>query len=378
MWLVHLADEQVLKARYVISATGILNQPVRPNIEGIDSFKGKMIHTARWDHDYDINDKKVAVIGTGASAVQLVPAIADKVKQLKVYQRTPIWVVPKKEREFDEQAQERFKKWPVTQSVIRFLTDLRIQSETWCILNYRRFPFVTKFVEKELAKYLASQVADPELRKKLTPHYGFGCKRPSLSNTYLKTFNKQNVRLITEGIQKITTKGIVTNDGEEHELDTIILGTGFKTFEPGNSPSYTVQGLQGLDLGQFWEQNRYQAYRGVSVPNFPNYFMTFGPYTGGFNWFSMLESQLRYIVRCIVKANKKGATYVEVSQKAHDKDFQATLKKSKDSVFQSPYCLSANSYYFDAKGDPSLPSVISPLRRWIITKFAGHRGFLFK
>jgi cyclohexanone monooxygenase len=106
--------------------------------------------------------------------------------------------------------------------------------------------------------------------------------------------------------------------------------------------------------------------------------MTFGPYTGGFNWFSMLESQLRYIVRCIVKANKKGATYVEISQKAHDKDFQATLKKSKYTIFQSPYCSSANSYYFDAKGDPSLPSVISPLRRWIITKFAGHRGFLFK
>jgi len=342
LWRVHLKGGKVLKSRYVISATGILNQPIIPNIKGIDLFKGKMMHSAQWDHDYDLTDKKVGVIGTGASAVQIVPA------------------------------------WPILQRVLRGFIESRIQFETWVILNHGHLPFVNALIKQKLRDNLAEQVHDPVLREKLTPRYDFGCKRPSISNTYWKTFNQQNVYLLTEGIQQITEKGIVSNDGTEHDLDLIILGTGFKTLEPGNSPSYEVYGLNNLELGQFWQQHRYQAYRGISVPNFPNYFMTFGPYTGGFNWFSMLESQLTYIVRCLVKAQKKGATYVEVTQQAHDEDFKTTLAKTKNTIFKSPSCLSANSYYFDRHADASLPSVITPLTRWISTRLAGHKGFLFK
>lgn len=377
-WTIVLTDESILTARFVISATGILNQPIKPDIDGIDTFKGKMMHSARWNHDYDIQNKKVGLIGTGASAVQIVPSIANKVQQLTVFQRTPIWVAPKMNIKFPKWNHFIFKYIPFAQRLARLAISAGLEVGTFVTVQYKKLPFLTRGAEGNLVKFLRSQVKDPELRKKLTPNYGFGCKRPAISNQYWKSFNKKNVTLETETIKRITHNGIITADGKEHQFDVIILGTGFKTQEVGNAPSFKVFGIDNLELGQFWEDHRYQAYDGISVPKFPNFFLTFGPYTGGLNWFSMLEAHVKYIVRCLQKAKKQGATLVEVKQEANERYFQAMLKLSENTVFKNAGCQQANSYYFDAHGDASLPSPVVPITRWLRVRRTKFTSYIFQ
>jgi cation diffusion facilitator CzcD-associated flavoprotein CzcO len=303
-WQVNVKGGEKILTKYVISATGILNQPKHPEIEGIENFKGKMMHTARWDDSFELKGKRVGIIGTGASAIQVVPAIASEVAQLSVFQRTPIWVLPKNDREFGKLAQGLFSYVPFSKWGLRFLINLGLELGTYVTVNYQKLGLSNRGLENNLRKYVDSQVKDPEVAEKLKPQYGFGCKRPSISSTYLKTFNRDNVSLVTEGIIKITETGIETNDGERHDFDLIILGTGFKVMEEGNAPSFKVYGKKDVELGKFWKENRYQAFNSVSVPGFPNLFLTFGPYSGGLNWFSMLEGNLKFIFRCIDRADK--------------------------------------------------------------------------
>lgn len=377
-WRVFLKNGGMLQARYVISATGILNQPIIPDIKGLDTFKGKMMHTARWDHGNKLDGQRVGIIGTGASAVQIIPAIADKVKQLDVFQRTPIWVSPKLDLKFNKVTKWIFRKVPFLYRVASFTAESFNELATFALVNFNKWPGMIARGESFNRKHLANQVNDPELRKKLTPNYNLGCKRPAISSHYLKSFNRDNVALVTESIDSIRDKGIVSTNGVLYEFDTIILATGFKTQVKGNSPSYEVHGLNGVELGDFWEKNRYQAYKSISVPHFPNYFLTFGPYCGGINWFTMLESHVRHIARCLEKAKKTGVNYIEARQQAHDKYFQLMQKKSANSLFKRAFCASANSYYFDAHGDASLPSPITPMTRWFTIGLGSLEGYKFE
>lgn len=378
IWRVFLENGECLRARYVISATGILNQPIIPDIPGLDKFKGKMMHTARWDHEHNLEGKKVGVIGTGASAVQIVPAIADKVGHMGVFQRTPIWVSPKMDIKFNSVTRLIFKKLPFLYRGISFIAESFNEIATFALVNFNKWPGLILKGEAFNRQHLARQVDNPELRKKLTPEYNLGCKRPAISSHYLKTFNSDNVELLTEGIDHITEGGIVTKDGIAHDYDTIILATGFKTQVKGNSPSYEVHGLKDLELGDFWQKNRYQAFKSISIPNFPNYFLTFGPYCGGLNWFTMLEGHVRHIARCLDKAKKEGANYIEAKQQAHDKYFQLMQKKSSNTLFKGASCASANSYYFDAHGDASLPSPITPMTRYFTIALGSLGGYKFE
>lgn len=198
--------------------------------------------------------------------------------------------------------------------------------------------------------HLLRAVKDPEIRTKLTPRYALGCKRPSFSNDYLQTFNRPNVLLETEAVQRVTRRGVLTRLA--HELDVLILATGFKVFEKGNMPAFPVRGADGADLEGFWEQNRFQAYQGVSVPGFPNFFTILGPYGyNGSSYFNLIETQSAHIVRCLRRARKAGATRVEVTQEANDRYFDKVLGRRKHQVFFQDSCSLANSYYFDANGD---------------------------
>ncbi|OUR89083.1 hypothetical protein A9Q81_22450 [Gammaproteobacteria bacterium 42_54_T18] len=377
-WTIHFKNGSQLISRFVISATGVLNQPVTPDIKGISHFKGEMFHTARWDNDVELTNKRVAIIGTGASSVQVVPSIAPKVKNLQVYQRTPIWVSPKRDSKISQKYKTKFEQYPLYQRYFRFRSDLFMEIATFAAVNNRTLPWMTKTAEQSCRYFVKKQVKDPELRKKLTPNYGFGCKRPAVSNEYLKTFNRNNVDLVTDGISEITEKGLKTADGVEHELDVIILATGFKTLELGNAPSFEVIGLEGTELGQFWHDNRYQAYYGVSVPKFPNYFLTYGPYTGGLNWFSMLEANLKFIIRSLNKAKRKNKTYIEVKQAAHDKYFNYVLKRSRGTVFKNKACVEANSYYLDHHGDASSPAPFTPAMRWFKVRLTRLDAYQFR
>lgn len=342
-----------LTARFLIGATGGLTRPKRPDIEGLDSFGGTTVHTARWDHSVDLRGKRVAVIGTGATAVQVVPAIAPDVAQLSVFQRTPIWIFPKPDRAISSVEQRLYQTVPLAQTGMRFAaTSLTEVIMVLARQYYKRAPWVNHSLERVMLAHLRRQVPDAELRAKLTPRYGFWCKRPTYSNDYWPAFNRDNVELVTDRIERVTKTGIRTADGRLHKIDVLILATGFKVFEPGNFPGYPVHGEGGLDLGDYWDTNRYQAYLGATVPQFPNSFLMLGPYalTGG-SWFQLVENQSGHAVRVIKEARKRGATYVAVRQEPHDRYFAEIQRRQQLAVFFNHNCGGANSYFFDRHGD---------------------------
>lgn len=353
LWRV-TTDKGVVTARHLVSATGGLISPKLPDIQGIEDFQGERMHTARWDHSVDLTGKRVAVIGTGATAVQLIPEIAPKVAHLDVYQRTPIWVLKKPDARLPGWLHTVFRWSGLAQKGVRATTD--VLTEALMIVSavyYKRVPWLVRWAERAGVENIRDQLPDnPELWDKLTPRYGFGCKRPTFSNEYFRTFARDNVDLVTTPIQRITAKGIETTDGVEHEIDVLILATGYKVFEKDNLPSYQVVGRKGIDLGEFWEQNRYQAYEGLTVPGYPNFYIMLGPYAlTGSSYFKMVEGNAIHLARCIEAARERDATLVEVRQDVHDRYFVDIQRRQQGTVFLNHNCGASNSYYFDRHGD---------------------------
>ncbi|MFT5587677.1 MAG: cation diffusion facilitator CzcD-associated flavoprotein CzcO, partial [Cognaticolwellia sp.] len=245
-WSTHLSTGEVIVSRYLVAATGLLSQPKLPKIPGLESFAGVSMHTARWDHDTELEGKRVAIIGTGASAVQIIPCIAPKVAHLSVFQRTPVWVAPRHDFELSPGSPLAPRRLWIIRALLRFYSELSLELLTLSIVNYKRFPFLVRLIGERVRGRMRKQLDDKQLAERLVPAYGLGCKRPATSNTYLPTFNRQNVRLVTDKIQAITPTGVQTDDGELHEVDLLILATGFLTTEQGNGPSFQVHGLEGV------------------------------------------------------------------------------------------------------------------------------------
>ncbi|MFC9993866.1 flavin-containing monooxygenase [Nocardia sp. NPDC127526] len=340
-------------ARFLIGATGGLTQPKAPDIAGLAGFGGVTMHTARWDHSVNLTGKRVAVIGTGATAVQVVPAIAPEVRRLTVFQRTPIWCVPKPDRAISGTEQAVYRRLPAAQRAMRYLQASVTETVMVGIrLYYKRIPWANHAVERICLAHLKRQVPDPALRERLTPRYGFWCKRPTYSNDYWRTFTRDNVGLVTDPIARVTRTGIRTTDGRLHKIDVLILATGFKVFEIGNTPPFPVYGRDGVELGRYWDEQRYQAYLGASVPGFPNAFLMLGPYalTGG-SWFQLVENQARHAVRVLREAQRRGSSRVEVRPEAHRRYFEQVQRRQRGTVFFNHDCGNANSYFFDRHGD---------------------------
>jgi cation diffusion facilitator CzcD-associated flavoprotein CzcO len=376
-WVTHLDDGSAVTSRYLIAATGLFSQPKLPAIPGLETFTGKSMHTARWEHDHDLTSKRVALIGTGASAVQIVPAIAPIVAELRVFQRTPIWIGPKFDRPIQPGSHWSLRRWSAIRALLRLASESGLEFLTFSVVNYRRFPVVVRLVQRSARSWMQRQVQDKETAAKLTPAYGLGCKRPTISNTYLRAFNRDNVRLVTQPIERVCPEGIVTTDRTVHEVDTIILATGFLTTEQGNAPSFEVVGRDGVELGQFWEKDRLQAYAGVSVPGFPNFFLTAGPYSGGFNWFTMLKANLSHIMGCLDEARARGVTRVEVRRDVHERYMRHLWTRADGTVFKDGSCASSNSYYVDRHGDASLPLPHTPWWRVLRSHWRRTQGYRF-
>ena len=376
-WVTHLGDGSTIRSRFVIGCTGLLSVPKRPNIEGLESFAGTTMHTAEWDHEVPLAGRRVGLIGTGASSVQVTPSIAPEVAHLDVFQRTPIWVGERRDRRFPASEDRELTGSKLSRRLRRYVLETLFEFGTYITVNYTRRKKLVQRVEAQQAKYIRSAVEDPALHEKLIPKYGFGCKRPATSNTYLQSFNRDNVSLVTEPIERITPEGIATQDGQLHRCDVLILATGFKTMEPGNGPSFDVYGLDGVELGKWWYENRYQAYGGVAVPGFPNLFLTAGPWAGGFNWYSMLEPHLELISRCMRRARSKAARRVEVRQEPHERYMADMRKRSKEAVFSDAACVAAHSYYIDHHGDASLAYARTPWWRWLRVHFGTLSAFRF-
>ncbi|KAF0848648.1 cation diffusion facilitator CzcD-associated flavoprotein CzcO [Nocardia caishijiensis] len=274
-WVLRTAEGAELTARFVLSATGVLTRPKLPDIPGIETFAGTTVHTARWDHDLELRGKRVAVIGTGASAVQVIPEIAPQVEHLTVFQRTPIWCLPRPDLPLPAPARLALR-LPGGRTLTRLISQTYVEVTFPLAAHYHRSLPTAAIGERTGLAHLRRQVKDPAVRAKLTPNYALGCKRPSFSNDYLATYNRANVTLETAPITEVTATGVRTSD-TEHPADVLILATGFKVMESGNMPTYDLHGVDGLDLEKWWDENRLQAYEGVSVPGFPNYFSIMGP-----------------------------------------------------------------------------------------------------
>ncbi len=279
----------------LVSAMGGLHRPHVPDFPGLESFEGVHFHSARWNHSHALAGRRVAVIGSAASAIQLVPEIAPQVEQLYVFQRTPNWITPRIDQEYSEAVRARFRRHP-----------WRARLHRWLIywLLEMRFPaflqgsFMSRMSRRMCARHLEDQVRDPELRSKLTPDYPPGCKRLLISNDFYPTLQRENVELVTDPIHHFEAKGIVSADGRMRDVDTVVFATGFEPFN--FHTSLTVTGSGGLTLEELWRERIY-AHRTLAVPGFPNFFMLLGPNSGlGHNSvIVMVEAQVRYVLGCI-------------------------------------------------------------------------------
>ncbi|CAN5473718.1 NAD(P)/FAD-dependent oxidoreductase [soil metagenome] len=356
LWRVTTEDGRELTARFLINAAGVLTVPKLPDIPGVDTFAGLTMHTARWDHGQDLSGKRVGVIGTGASAVQLIPEIAPLAAHLTVFQRTPIWCFPKADLPLPRPVRWAMR-IPGGKAIQRLLSQAYVEITFPLSAHYATVLPLGKRAEAFGHSYLRSQVHDPGLRDKLTPQYAVGCKRPGFHNTYLSTYNRDDVQLVTEPIVTVRDCGVETADGEVHECDVLVLATGFNVLDI-DSGSFTMTGVGGQSLADFWNDNRMQAYEGVSVPGFPNFFSVCGPYGYvGSSFFALIETQTRHIVRCLTEAGRRRSTRVEVSAEANARYFDEMMRKRHRQIFWQDSCAQANSYYFDKNGDvPLRPS----------------------
>ncbi|WP_051836827.1 flavin-containing monooxygenase [Streptomyces sp. NRRL WC-3742] len=352
LWRVALADGATLTGRYLVCATGWLTKPKTPKLEGLADFTGTVVHTARWDTGLDLTGRRVAVIGTGASSVQLVPEVAPKVERLDVYQRTATWVFPKPDVPIPPAVRRLFAAAPWTQRAVRLATDTATEvGFVIAMIHYRRFPFLVRAGEAVARLYLRRQVrGDRELVQALTPRYRLGCKRPSFAKGYFRAFTRDNVELHTEPVERITATGVATADGTEHPCDVLVLATGYHVLD--NLPPFPVHGQGGRDLREFWRAERFQTYEGTSVKGYPNLWFIVGPYsfTGG-SWFGMIDYQVTHLTRVITEARRRGATQALVRPERHDASFRRALRRQPDTVFAHPSCQGTNSYYFDPHGD---------------------------
>ncbi|SDW83966.1 flavin-containing monooxygenase [Marinobacter mobilis] len=333
---------ETLEAQVVVSGMGGLSTPAYPEIKGIDTFTGKSFHSQDWDHDYDFKGKRVAVIGTGASAIQFVPEVAKEAGQLDLYQRTPPWIMPKPDREISAVERLAFRKVPQTLNALRNSIYWYLEAR---VLGFVGNPRILKLGELQARRYIRSQIKDPVLRRKVTPDFHFGCKRVLISNNYYPALAQDNVDVLTDGIREVRGNVIVDNNGVEREVDCIIYGTGFKAQDP--VPRGMISGRGGQDLLAAW-QGGAEAYKGTTIAGFPNLFMLMGPNTGlgHSSMVYMIESQIQYVLDALKRMDHKGWQSVEVkagAQAAYNASLQSKLG---DSVWQT----GCKSWYVNENG----------------------------
>jgi cation diffusion facilitator CzcD-associated flavoprotein CzcO len=354
-WVVSLAGGETVTTRYLVTATGFLSQPHRPDIPGIEAFAGTVIHTAAWNDSHDLSGERIAVIGTGATAVQLIPEVAKVAGELTVYQRTPIWVAPKTDAAIPPRLRQVFARFPLTQRILRMVNTTMLEAiMVTGVLHYRQGKRFNQAAARMALRHLHRQISDPELRRKLTPDYDFGCKRPTFSNDYFPTFRKPHVHLETTSIERFEPNAVVTTDGRRTEIDTLILATGYNIWDI-NFPAIEIVGREGRNLGKWWRETRFQAYEGVAVPKFPNYLTLASPYSySGLSYFTTIESQMRHINRLFGELRRRRAQTFEVTQAANDEFLDRVTARLTDSVFYVGRCETARSYYFNQHGEAAI------------------------
>jgi len=329
-------------ADFLVSAAGALSEPALPNLPGLAQFQGKVFHSARWDHGYDLAGKRVAVIGTGASAIQFVPRIQPKVEKLHLFQRTPPWLMARRDSPIGSGMRRLLGRSQLAQALMRL--SLFVAREAFAVPFLR--PVLMPLVRLVALRFLKQSVPDPVLRKKLTPRYELGCKRILLSDDYFPALAQPNVELVTENIREIRAGSIVTSDGIERPIDALIFGTGF---EVRDLPiARRVIGREGLTLAQVWGESP-RAHLGTTVAGFPNLFVLLGPNTGlgHTSVVLMVESQIEHLLSALDYLSSNQLTSIEPLQKSQDAFVRQIDRSMQGTVWVAGGC---RSWYLDRNG----------------------------
>ena len=341
-WQVH-TNRGDLSCDVLITGTGPLSEPNIPAVPGLESFRGRVFHSAQWDHDHDLRNRRVAVVGTGASAIQFVPQIQPRVASLTLFQRTPAWVMPRGERDVGGVEQKLYRAVPGLQQLVR--------AGIYCgrealVPGFAVNPRLLKVAELIARAHLRRHVADPGLRAKLTPHYAIGCKRILISNDYLPALTRPNVEVVTSGVARIGESWVQAANGFRTDVDTIIFGTGFHVTDMP-MPNW-IRGRDGRYLAEVWA-NGAQAHRGTTVAGFPNLFILAGPNTGQghTSLIYMIESQVAYILDALRFLDRTGSGAVEVRPESQVAYNQTVQRRMRNSVWTTGGCA---SWYLDSHG----------------------------
>ncbi len=337
-WTVETADGQTFRAPIVVSGMGMFNELQWPNIAGLDEFGGTLFHTARWQRDHNLTGKRVAVIGCAASAVQLIPEIAARTGRLHIFQRTANWVAPKEDTPYTAAELAHLHNDPnaIHESRAQIYKEL---NEFILFSDPAKQHEYTQFALDNIAV-----VRDPELRRKLTPTHPFGCKRPLFSNVYYPVYNLPQVELVTDKVERLTRTGVVTADGVEREVDTVILATGFKVSK--YLSAIEVSGRDGRRLDDAWSDGA-QAYLGITTSGFPNLFMLYGPNTNNGSIISMLEIQVDYILKQIKRLAREQLAFIDLKPEV-EKRYNDSMQKEIKAV--DVWAANCGNYYSAASG----------------------------
>jgi cation diffusion facilitator CzcD-associated flavoprotein CzcO len=339
----HVETSQgAFEADVVVGGMGPLSEPAVPDIPGLDTFAGAVFHSAHWDHEHDLAGERVAVIGTGASAIQFVPRIQPEVAKLHLFQRTPPWILPHTDRPVTNAERRLYRVLPSAQRLVRAAI---YWAREMLVFGFARDPRLMAVPETLGRNHLKRQVRDPELRRKLKPRYRVGCKRILLSNEYYPALTKPNVEVVTDGVREVRPHSIVVADGTEREVDTIILGTGFHVTD---SPAAAhVRGRDGRTLAEVWQCSP-EAYLGTAISGFPNLFMIIGPNTGlGHNsMVFMIESHLSYVIDALKTMDERDVAAVEVRPEVQKAFVRDVAERMEGTVWTS----GCSSWYIDATG----------------------------
>lgn len=343
-WEVTLSDGTDLTATTLISGAGGLSEPKLPDIDGIEGFQGEVFHSAQWNHDVDLTGKRVAVIGTGASAIQIVPEIQKTVGHLDLYQRTAPYVIPRNDRRYTGIEKFAFRHVPLVQRLYR--TAIYWGRELY-VPGFTLEPKLAWPAKRLALGNIAKGIKDPDLRATVTPDYEIGCKRILISNTYYPALAADNVDVVTDGIAKITGDAVVTADGVERPVDVLIVATGFHTTD--QPIAHRVTGRDGRTLAQTWADTGMQAYKGTTVHGFPNLFQIVGPNTGlgHSSMVFVIESQIAYILDAIRTIGREGHSSVEPLREVQDAWNDDLHRRMQRTVWNTGGCA---SWYLDEHG----------------------------
>ena len=331
-----------ITANVLVLALGPFSQPVTPDLPGLDRFEGRAFHSAHWDHTFDLRGKRVAVIGTGASAVQFIPEIQKQVAELYVFQRTAAWVLPRPDAPIPQWRQRLYARAPLLQRAVRLF--IYLYREAWVLLF--RHPRVMRQMQRIVLGHLERSIADPALRAKLTPGYTMGCKRIVISSDFYPAVAQPNVELVTGSIREVRAHSIVSADGIERQVDGIIFGTGFQPTDPPLAAH--IRGRDGRTLKEVWAGSP-RALAGTSIAGFPNLFVLLGPNTGlGHNSVVyMTEVQLDHLVGAIRYIRRHGVDAIEPRDEAQAAWVEAVDRRMRGTVWMTGGC---GSWYLDRTG----------------------------